>query len=76
MIFLLIHLYEASEVVKAIKECKDLQALRLNGNTIGVEAAAAIADALKDRKELEVLLIISSTLTEFFKLYLLIESLS
>ncbi|EDV24961.1 uncharacterized protein TRIADDRAFT_56415 [Trichoplax adhaerens] len=44
---------DASEVVNAIKQCKDLQALRLSGNTIGVEAAVVIADALKDRKELE-----------------------
>lgn len=58
--------YEASEVVTAIKECKDLQALRLNGNTIGVEAATAIADALRDRKELEVLLMITLTFSSIF----------
>lgn len=39
------------EIVKEIKDFKGLQALRLEGNTIGVEAAQAIAKALETKKE-------------------------
>ena len=44
----------AAEVVNAIKASKDVQALCLEGNTIGVEAAEAIGGALAARPELEV----------------------
>ena len=44
----------AVEVVDAIKASKDIQALCLEGNTIGVEAAKAIGEALSTRQEFEV----------------------
>lgn len=44
---------DAVEVVNAIKASKDVQALCLEGNTIGVDAAKAIGEALSTRKELE-----------------------
>ena len=44
----------ATDVIKAINECKDLQAFTLEGNTLGVEAAKAIAEALSKRPEFEV----------------------
>lgn len=47
----------AEEIVREIEQWKDLKALRLEGNTIGVEAAQAIAKALESKKELQVLLI-------------------
>ena len=47
-------LLTAAEVVNAIKASKDVQALCLEGNTIGVEAAEAIGGALATRPELEV----------------------
>uniref|UniRef100_T2MG60 Ran GTPase-activating protein 1 n=1 Tax=Hydra vulgaris TaxID=6087 RepID=T2MG60_HYDVU len=47
---------DAKEIVDAIKNCKDLQALRLEGNTLGLEAAIVIADALKSKKEFEMAL--------------------
>ena len=47
-------LITAAEVVNAIKASKDVQALCLEGNTIGVEAAAAIGGALATSPEFEV----------------------
>lgn len=47
----------AANVVKAINESKDVQAFTLEGNTLGVEAAKAIAEALSKRKEFEVILV-------------------
>lgn len=44
----------ADEICKAIKSCKDMQALCLEGNTVGVDAAKAIAEALSQRPEFEV----------------------
>nr|XP_058971510.1 ran GTPase-activating protein 1-like [Pocillopora verrucosa] len=44
---------DAAEVVNAIKASKDVQALCLEGNTIGVEAAEAIGGALAARPEFE-----------------------
>uniref|UniRef100_A0AAR2M6P9 Ran-GTPase activating protein 1 C-terminal domain-containing protein n=1 Tax=Pygocentrus nattereri TaxID=42514 RepID=A0AAR2M6P9_PYGNA len=38
---------------KEIEQCKYLKALRLEGNTIGVEAARVIAKALESKKELQ-----------------------
>lgn len=43
-----------ADVVKKIEEFDGLQALRLEGNTIGVEAAKAIAKALETKSELQV----------------------
>lgn len=43
----------AEEIVKAIREFQGLQALRLEGNTIGVEAAQAIAKALEDKSDFQ-----------------------
>ncbi|XP_072530646.1 ran GTPase-activating protein 1a isoform X2 [Salminus brasiliensis] len=43
----------AEEIVKAIREFEGLQALRLEGNTIGVEAAQAIAKALEDKSDFQ-----------------------
>jgi len=42
------------EMVKEIQDVEGLQALRLEGNTIGVEAAQAIAKALENKGELKV----------------------
>ncbi|EDO31643.1 predicted protein [Nematostella vectensis] len=44
---------DAAKICEAIKNCKDMQALCLEGNTIGVEAAKAIAEALSKRPEFE-----------------------
>uniref|UniRef100_A0A4W3H5N4 Ran GTPase-activating protein 1 n=1 Tax=Callorhinchus milii TaxID=7868 RepID=A0A4W3H5N4_CALMI len=43
----------AAEIIKQIEEFEGLQALRLEGNTIGVEAAQAIAKCLANKKDLE-----------------------
>ena len=48
-------MYIAADVVKAIEESKDVEALTLEGNTLGVDAAKAIAGALSKRPEFEVL---------------------
>ncbi|KAL2078072.1 hypothetical protein ACEWY4_025757 [Coilia grayii] len=42
-----------SEIVSTIETFQGLQALRLEGNTIGVEAAQAIAKALESKSELQ-----------------------
>lgn len=44
---------DASKVVDAIRNCKDLQVLELVGNTLGVDAAQLIAEELKTKPELE-----------------------
>uniref|UniRef100_H2YNM0 Ran-GTPase activating protein 1 C-terminal domain-containing protein n=1 Tax=Ciona savignyi TaxID=51511 RepID=H2YNM0_CIOSA len=44
---------DAEAVVRAIESCVDLQVLELVGNTVGVEAAKAIAGALTDKPELQ-----------------------
>ncbi|PIK37548.1 putative ran GTPase-activating protein 1 [Apostichopus japonicus] len=44
---------DAAVVVNAIKESPEMHILALNGNTVGVEAAAAIAKALEDKSELQ-----------------------
>ncbi|KAF5905995.1 ran GTPase-activating protein 1-like [Clarias magur] len=41
------------DIVKAIREFEGLRALRLEGNTVGVEAAQAIAKALEDKCDFE-----------------------
>uniref|UniRef100_A0AAR2LIU6 Ran GTPase-activating protein 1 n=1 Tax=Pygocentrus nattereri TaxID=42514 RepID=A0AAR2LIU6_PYGNA len=40
-------------IAREIEQCKYLKALRLEGNTIGVEAARVIAKALESKKELQ-----------------------
>lgn len=42
------------EIVKEIQDFQGLQALRLEGNTVGVEAAQAIAKALETKNEFKV----------------------
>ncbi|XP_012670115.2 ran GTPase-activating protein 1b [Clupea harengus] len=42
-----------AKIVRAIEEFQGLRALRLEGNTIGVEAAQAIAKALESKSELQ-----------------------
>ncbi|XP_033109584.1 ran GTPase-activating protein 1-like [Anneissia japonica] len=44
---------DAEPIVKAILEAKDLQSLRLEGNTLGVDAAEAIGKALEKRPEFQ-----------------------
>lgn len=39
---------------KALREMENVEEIRLQGNTIGIEAAAAIADILKTKKSLQV----------------------
>lgn len=43
------------ELVREIEEYQGLRALRLEGNTVGVEAAQAIAKALECKDQLQVL---------------------
>lgn len=47
-------LFLVEDMVKEIQDFKGLQALRLEGNTIGVEAAQAIAKALETKSEFKV----------------------
>lgn len=47
-------LFPVEEIVKEIHDFDGLQALRLEGNTIGVEAAQAIAKALETKSEFRV----------------------
>ena len=55
MIFVFfISIISAAEIVKAIEDSKDMQSLRLEGNTVGVDAAEAIAKALEKKSEFEV----------------------
>lgn len=42
-------------MVQEIEQCQGLQSLRLEGNTLGVEAAQAISKALEAKSELEVI---------------------
>ncbi|XP_071787052.1 ran GTPase-activating protein 1-like [Asterias amurensis] len=44
---------DAKDIVKAIEDCKDMQSLKLEGNTVGKEAAEAIGKALQKRQEFE-----------------------
>lgn len=50
----LFHLSPVEEIVKEIRDFEGLQALRLEGNTVGVEAAQAIAKALETKSEFKV----------------------
>ena len=51
---ILVIIIAAAVIIKAINESKDVQALSLEGNTLGVEAAQGIAEALSKRPEFEV----------------------
>lgn len=42
------------EIVQEIEQFQGLKALRLEGNTVGVEAAQAISKALESKKDLQV----------------------
>lgn len=44
----------AKDVIKEIEDFDGLEALRLEGNTVGVEAARVIAKALEKKSELKV----------------------
>ncbi|KAJ7409551.1 Ran GTPase-activating protein 1 [Pitangus sulphuratus] len=46
--------FAAEEVIKQIEEFDGLEALRLEGNTVGVEAAKVIAKALEKKCELKI----------------------
>jgi len=47
---------QEEELVRDIEQYQVLRALRLEGNTVGVEAAQAIAKALESKDLLQVLL--------------------
>ena len=44
----------AKDVVENIRSCEEMTTLTLSGNTIGVEAAKAIAEALESKATFEV----------------------
>uniref|UniRef100_F6PK54 Ran-GTPase activating protein 1 C-terminal domain-containing protein n=3 Tax=Ciona intestinalis TaxID=7719 RepID=F6PK54_CIOIN len=44
---------DAAEIIQAIEESKDVQVLELVGNTVGVDAAKAVANALRNKPELQ-----------------------
>jgi len=44
---------DAQEIVDAIKSTVDVKALRLEGNTLGLDAAKVIAEVLKEQKKFE-----------------------
>lgn len=46
--------FTAKDVIKEIEDFDGLEALRLEGNTVGVEAARVIAKALEKKSELKV----------------------
>lgn len=48
-------LLPVEELVREIEQCQGLRALCLEGNTVGVEAAQAIAKALESKDQLQVL---------------------
>lgn len=56
------------ELVREIEQYHGLRALRLEGNTVGVEAARAIAKALESKDQLQVLLIAGCKFVALFVL--------
>lgn len=40
--------------LKPLRDMEDVEEVRLQGNTIGIDAAAALADVLKTKKTLQV----------------------
>ena len=49
-------MFSVAELICEIEQYQGLRALRLEGNTVGVEAARAIAKALESKDQLQVLL--------------------
>lgn len=47
-------MFSAAELLGKIEQYPGLRALRLEGNTVGVEAAKAIAKALESKDQLQV----------------------
>lgn len=47
--------FVAKDIVAEIKKCKVMTALRMEGNTLGVDAAKAIAETLETHKEFQVI---------------------
>lgn len=47
--------FVANDIVAEIKKCKVMTALRMEGNTLGVDAAKAIAETLEAHKEFQVI---------------------
>lgn len=47
--------FVAKDIVAEIKKCKVMTALRMEGNTLGVDAAKAIAETLEEHKEFQVI---------------------
>jgi Ran GTPase-activating protein 1 len=45
---------DVKEFVETIEQMQDLQVIKLSGNTIGVEASQALAQALKNKTNLKV----------------------
>lgn len=45
---------DAEPHIKALRELENVQEVRLQGNTIGIEAAEALAEVLKTKKTLQV----------------------
>ena len=46
--------HDAQEIIDEINNCERLVTLRLSGNTLSPEGAAAISEAIKGREELQV----------------------
>ena len=40
--------------IKALRDMEDVEEVHLQGNTVGIEAAAALADVLRTKKTLQV----------------------
>lgn len=55
MIISLLSVFSVEELLRDIEQYQGLRALRLEGNTVGVEAAQAIAKALESKDLLQVL---------------------
>jgi Ran GTPase-activating protein 1 len=49
---------DVKEFVETINKMNDLQVIKLSGNTIGVEAGEALAEALKTKTKLKVIYLI------------------
>lgn len=52
----MLFVFSVEELVRDIEQYQGLRALRLEGNTVGVEAAQAIAKALENKDLLQVFL--------------------
>jgi Ran GTPase-activating protein 1 len=45
---------DVKDFVDTIEQMEDLEVIKLSGNTIGVQAAQALAESLKSKKKLKV----------------------